>query len=75
MLTNGALGDADTMPCIQDGANLGCRPAGQLDAQGAGFVEQLGVATDGAQVRAWVGLEAIQTVLAVRADPAIECAA
>ena len=75
MLANGALGDPDAMAGVENGADLGRRPGRQLGTQPAGFVEQFRMATDGAQVRAWVGLEAVQALLAVGADPAVERAA
>src|SRR5712691_4591948 len=75
MLANGALGDADAMAGKEDGPDLGGRAGGQLDPQGADLVKELRVAADRAQVSAWVGLEAIQALLAIGADPAVERAA
>src|SRR5712691_4173945 len=74
-LANGALGDADAMPGKEDGADLRCRAGGQFDSQGADLVKELGMAADGTQVGAWVGLETVQALLAIGADPAVERAA
>src|SRR5438128_1516048 len=75
MLANGPLGNADAMAGEENGANLSGRASRQLDPQGAHLVKELGVAADGAQVSTRVGLEAIQALLAIGANPAVECAA
>ena len=75
MLADGAFGDADAVAGEQDGADLGGGARRQLDSERAGLVEQLGVAADGAEVSAWIGLEPIQALLAIGAQPAIERAA
>src|SRR5689334_11067959 len=67
MLADGALGDADAVTGKEDGANLGSRTRRQFDAQRARLVEQFGMASDGAQVGAWIGFEAIQALLAIGA--------
>src|SRR5258708_4582000 len=75
MLANGPLGNADAMAGEENGADLSGRASGQLDPQGAHLVKELGVAADGAQVSTRVRLEAIQALLAIGADPAVERAA
>ena len=59
MLANGPLGDADSMAGEENGPNLRGRASGQLDPQSADLVKELGMAADGTQVGAWLGLEAI----------------
>jgi hypothetical protein len=72
MLADGALGNTDPVTGEEDGADLSGSPRRQLDPQCTRFVEQLGVAADGAQVGAWIGFETIQTLLAIGAQPAVE---
>src|SRR5205823_4202388 len=75
VLADGALGNANAMPGEEDGANLGSRTRRQLDAESARLVEQLRMTTDGTQVGAWIRFEAVQALLAIGAQPAIERAA
>jgi hypothetical protein len=75
MLANGPLGDADAMTGEENGADLRGRAGGQLDPQSADLVKELRMAADSTQVGARVGLEAVQSLLAVGADPTVEGAA
>ena len=63
------------MPSEQDLANLDRGAGGQLGAELAGLLQQLRMAADHAQVRSRLGLEAIQSLLAVGPHPAVERAA
>ena len=75
VLADGAFSDAEVMAGVENGADLGGRACGQLNAQGARFVEQLRMTTDRAQVSTRVRFETVQALLAVGANPAVEGAA
>ncbi len=72
VLADGALGNADVVAGKEDGADLRGRASWQLGAERAGLVEQLGMLADGAQVGARVGFEAVEALVTIGAQPAIE---
>ena len=72
VLADRALGQTDAMPRFQDGADLDGGASWQFLAQLAGFLQQLGVAADHAEIGAWWWTESVEAMLAKGTHPAIE---
>jgi hypothetical protein len=72
VLSDGAFRDGDAMLRFQKCADLDGRPTWQFQSQLAGFLEQLGMATDDAEIGPRWWPESVETMLAIRTDPPIE---
>src|SRR6266702_1245807 len=72
MLADGAFRQIDAMPRFHNRSDLRSGARRQFQAQLAGLRQQLRVATHGAEVGARRWPQSVETLLAVRANPAIE---
>src|SRR5713101_1831749 len=72
MLADRAFGDRDTPPGFENRGNLSRGATRQFQAELAGFLQQLRVATHDAQIGAQWWTEPVEAMLAIGADPAIE---
>src|ERR1700694_2191473 len=72
MLADGALRQIDAISRFENRGNLSGRASRHFHSQLASCLQQLRVPTHRAEIGAWWRTQSVQTLLAVRADPAIE---
>jgi hypothetical protein len=72
MLADRAFRQIDAMPCLQNRADLRGGACRQLQSQLAGFLQQVRVAAHRAKIGTRRRAQSVETLLAVRANPAIE---